>query len=499
MPASLSDLKRDVVLRPTDPAARVALGEALLGEGDRQGAITQLEKAVAIDTTHWPARRLLARAYSLDQRLAHAHRILSESVRLRPADAAVRDELIELFLAAHRLDDALVHAREATQLQPLDPHRWHTLGMMLAQHLLFEPAVKALQQAASLAPGDAAISGSLELVSRELGQLEGTDVSDECARTEAVLAPLQLAGGLAQAARLLAAGDVVGAKRTLVTAPPADRSSAAFLAVKGEIAWAAGDRATTRQAWLKALHLEEKLITGWRRLGDADLVERRYPEAQENYRVALRLDPSDLELRAVLQRAEGLALAAPRADALRGRVGMLAWTPVGGTVSPVQAVTVPGSGLVVVSGNVAEDLKESAVLAHSFVRQRAEPLGLGDRVSTRDIHFHVTHTDARKQGRSAGLAFALAALSAFKEETLPEGLGATGEITLLGDVLPVAGIHEKVIAAHLLDYRTILMPRRNLPDARDLPPEVTSRLKFVFVDTIMEAFRLLFSTPGGTK
>jgi ATP-dependent Lon protease len=92
-----------------------------------------------------------------------------------------------------------------------------------------------------------------------------------------------------------------------------------------------------------------------------------------------------------------------------------------------------------------------------------------------------------KDGPSAGLALLLAGVSAYQQKPLRAGLAATGEITILGDVKPVGGIHEKIVAAQLAGYRTVLLPRRNLKEARELPAEVADKIELVLVDSVSEA------------
>ena len=104
-----------------------------------------------------------------------------------------------------------------------------------------------------------------------------------------------------------------------------------------------------------------------------------------------------------------------------------------------------------------------------------------------DLHLHATDTEKNKDGASAGLALVLAGVSAYTQRPLRAHLAATGEITIMGEVKPIGGVHEKVVAAHLAGIRTILLPRRNLREGRDLPDEVAAKMELIFVDTVAEA------------
>jgi len=173
-----------------------------------------------------------------------------------------------------------------------------------------------------------------------------------------------------------------------------------------------------------------------------------------------------------------------------GRIGALGWHPNGGCVSPVQAVSVPGRGELHFTGNVGETGQQAARLAYACVKARRAALGLAsDLVSARDLHLHFVDTELAKDGPSAGLALALAAASALSDRQVPPRLAATGELTLMGEVRAVGGIHEKLVAAALARFSTVLVPRRNLAEVRALPRSVHERLRILPVDTLFEAAR----------
>jgi ATP-dependent Lon protease len=150
-------------------------------------------------------------------------------------------------------------------------------------------------------------------------------------------------------------------------------------------------------------------------------------------------------------------------------------------------MAVPGKGELHFSGNVGPTGKEAGQVAFTCLKARAGPLGIEALVRERDLHLHFTDTEMGKEGTSSGLALALAGISAYLHKPLRSRLGATGEITLHGDVRRVAGIHEKMVAAHLAGLTRVLLPRGNLRDAQQLPAEVRERVELVHVDTVADA------------
>jgi ATP-dependent Lon protease len=145
----------------------------------------------------------------------------------------------------------------------------------------------------------------------------------------------------------------------------------------------------------------------------------------------------------------------------------------------------------VVTGNLGSDIAESARVVHALLKARAAAFGITDAIE-KDLHIHVVDTEVTTDGRSAGIAIALASLSALEQRPLCEGLAASGEITLHGAIRPVAGIHEKLVAAYLHGITKVLMPRKNLFDVRGLASDATSRLELHFVDTLEEALEHAF-------
>jgi ATP-dependent Lon protease len=163
----------------------------------------------------------------------------------------------------------------------------------------------------------------------------------------------------------------------------------------------------------------------------------------------------------------------------------LAYTPTGGDVLFIEATQMPGSKGFQLTGSLGDVMQESARAALSYVRSRAAELGLPpDFFDKLDVHLHVPSGAQPKDGPSAGVAMATALHSLFAGRPVRAEVGMTGEITLRGQVLPVGGIKEKVLAAHRSGLKTIILPRRNEADLDDLPEEVRQDLHFILVDTI---------------
>ncbi|HET8948550.1 MAG TPA: endopeptidase La [Candidatus Polarisedimenticolia bacterium] len=167
----------------------------------------------------------------------------------------------------------------------------------------------------------------------------------------------------------------------------------------------------------------------------------------------------------------------------------LAWTPFGGEILFVEATRMPGSKGLIITGQLGDVMRESAVAALSFVRSRAASLGLDPEFYSRaDLHLHVPAGAIPKDGPSAGVTMATALASLLTGRPVRGETAMTGEITLRGKVLPVGGIKEKVLAAKRAGIRTILLPEENRKDLSDVPKEALDALTFHFVSTVDDVF-----------
>ncbi|HMR98953.1 MAG TPA: endopeptidase La [Anaerolineales bacterium] len=174
-----------------------------------------------------------------------------------------------------------------------------------------------------------------------------------------------------------------------------------------------------------------------------------------------------------------------RRISIPGVVPGLAWTPYGGDVLFVEATSMPGGKGFQVTGSIGNVMNESARAALSYVRSRAGALGLDDEFFNKsDIHMHIPSGATPKDGPSAGVTMATALVSLASGRKVKPNVGMTGEITLRGQVLPIGGVKEKVLAAHRNGLKTIILPKYNEQDVEDVPDEIKDAMKFVYVETV---------------
>ena len=166
----------------------------------------------------------------------------------------------------------------------------------------------------------------------------------------------------------------------------------------------------------------------------------------------------------------------------------LAWTPVGGDILFIEATRIPGSGRLILTGQLGEVMKESAQAALSIVKNRAVALGIDPaRFEKSDIHVHVPAGAIPKDGPSAGVAMFMALTSLMTDRTIRSDSAMTGEISLRGLVLPVGGIKEKVVAAHSAGIRRVMLPARNRRDYDDIPEIARKEMEFVWLERVEQA------------
>jgi ATP-dependent Lon protease len=174
-----------------------------------------------------------------------------------------------------------------------------------------------------------------------------------------------------------------------------------------------------------------------------------------------------------------------RRTARPGVATALAWTAAGGEILFVEATTMPGSKGFTLTGKLGDVMQESARAALAYVRSHAKELGLDERFFDQiDIHLHVPAGAVPKDGPSAGVTMATALASAVTNRKVRADVAMTGEITLTGQVLPVGGVKEKLVAAKRSGVRTVILPERNRPHVEEVEPELVEGLEFVYVDSI---------------
>jgi ATP-dependent Lon protease len=165
----------------------------------------------------------------------------------------------------------------------------------------------------------------------------------------------------------------------------------------------------------------------------------------------------------------------------------LAWTPVGGDVLFIEATTMPGNSGFKYTGQLGDVMKESAQIALSYVRSRANELGIDNNYfEAHDIHLHVPAGATPKDGPSAGITMASALASLLTQRPTKSTVAMTGELTLGGQVLPVGGIKDKVLAAHRIGVNTVILPKKNEKDLDDLTEDIRDELTFILVEHMDE-------------
>jgi ATP-dependent Lon protease len=214
-------------------------------------------------------------------------------------------------------------------------------------------------------------------------------------------------------------------------------------------------------------------------------------------KVARRLGEGDLNVVRVsagnLHEFLGAPKIIPEEVLKKDQIGVatgLAWTAVGGDVLFVEALRMKGKGNLVLTGQLGEVMRESAQAAYSYAKSRAKELDIDpEDFITYDLHIHIPEGAIPKDGPSAGITLATALVSALSQRPVRKDVAMTGEITLRGNVLPVGGVKEKVLAARRARVTKIIMPSLNRRDLDEVPKELFKDIQFVFVDNMRQVFR----------
>ena len=174
-----------------------------------------------------------------------------------------------------------------------------------------------------------------------------------------------------------------------------------------------------------------------------------------------------------------------------GRVTGLAWTEVGGEILTIEVVAIPGKGQVIRTGKLGDVMQESIQAAISLVRSRALTLGIDEKFyENKDIHVHVPEGATPKDGPSAGIAMVTAITSSLNHIPVKSSVAMTGEVTLYGDVLPIGGLKEKMLAALRAGIKTVIIPDKNTKDLEEIPPEIKDGLVVIPVKTVDEVLEI---------
>ncbi len=168
----------------------------------------------------------------------------------------------------------------------------------------------------------------------------------------------------------------------------------------------------------------------------------------------------------------------------------LAWTAVGGDILFIETIKMKGTGKLVLTGQLGEVMQESAQAAFSFAKARAKELHIDETLFDKfDLHVHIPEGAIPKDGPSAGITMATSIVSVLSQRPIRKDIAMTGEITLRGNVLPIGGVKEKVLAARRARIKTVILPAPNRRDLEDLPKEVEEDLNFIFVENVREVFK----------
>ncbi|HWE21321.1 MAG TPA: endopeptidase La, partial [Hyphomicrobiaceae bacterium] len=208
----------------------------------------------------------------------------------------------------------------------------------------------------------------------------------------------------------------------------------------------------------------------------------------------IRVDSNDLS--AILGPAQFESEVAMRTS-VPGVATGLAWTPVGGDILFIEATQTPGTGKLILTGQLGEVMRESAQAALSIVKNRAAQFGVdAARFEKTDIHIHVPAGAIPKDGPSAGVAMFMALVSLMTKRTVRRDTAMTGEISLRGLVLPVGGIKEKVVAALRAGIKRVMLPARNRKDYEDIPDEVRRAIELIWLENIDDAVAAGLGSAG---
>jgi ATP-dependent Lon protease len=223
----------------------------------------------------------------------------------------------------------------------------------------------------------------------------------------------------------------------------------------------------------------------------ADLCRKAARKVAEGYEGKIRVDERRVRSSLGPRRFSGEAR---RRTADAGVATGLAYTAAGGDVLFIEATAYPGKGKLTITGQLGEVMQESAQAALSWVRAHSERLGLPtDWFAEHDVHLHVPAGAIPKDGPSAGITMATAVASLVRGTPVSDEVGMTGEITLTGQVLPIGGVREKVLAAQRAGLKRVILPSENEHDLDELPSETRRELDFVLVDSIEQVFDVAFA------
>ncbi len=204
-----------------------------------------------------------------------------------------------------------------------------------------------------------------------------------------------------------------------------------------------------------------------------------------------------------LDRYLGIPKILPEEEMKKDEVGVttgLAWTEAGGDIIFIESTLMKGKGILLLTGQLGDVMKESAQAALSFIRSKSKELGINpDLFARNDIHIHVPAGAIPKDGPSAGITIACSIASALTGIPVKKEVAMTGEVTLRGRVLPIGGLKEKILAAKAAGIKTIILPKRNEKDLEEIPKHIKKDIKLIFVESMEEVLPIALKQPISLK
>jgi ATP-dependent Lon protease len=247
----------------------------------------------------------------------------------------------------------------------------------------------------------------------------------------------------------------------------------------------------TREAGVR--NLEREIASLLRKITKEIVLSRIEEKKRKNKKRSksvFKVTPDDIEKYLGIPRFKEKV--ADKEDKVGSAVG-LAWTSMGGDILDIEVSIMPGKEKLTLTGQLGNVMKESAFAGLSYIRSNARKLGINSGFfSNKEIHIHIPEGAIPKDGPSAGITMAIAMISALADKPSSSSVAMTGEITLRGQILPIGGLNEKLLAAQRSGIKTVLIPKENQKDLKEIPDKIKERLEIIPVGTVEEALKYVF-------
>lgn len=253
----------------------------------------------------------------------------------------------------------------------------------------------------------------------------------------------------------------------------------------------------TREAGVR--NLEREIASLMRKITKEIVLRRMNGKAgkKDKKKVLLKITPEDIEKYIGIPKFKEKI--ADKKDKIGSAVG-LAWTSMGGDILDIEVSVMPGKEKLTLTGQLGDVMKESALAGLSYIRSNSKKLGINSSFfSNKEIHVHIPEGAIPKDGPSAGITMTVAMISAITERPTNSTVAMTGEITLRGQILPIGGLNEKLLAAQRSGIKTVLIPKENQKDLKEIPDKIKEGLKIIPVGTAEEALKYVFRNSKQKK